>query len=303
MSKRGDITEDYLDEDPEIPGQKYALLSFLSPENVLARKDEFFFEKFVNAYEIDWKIKNLEKFLADTVARINNSLTEHANTLEKGGQQEGADLCRKCYVRVDDVMSEYQGFIRKQQREINRTRITEDYKDFLFREQQKLEDEFHAANDFRTTVRGIKVRGVVRDEREAQQRVKRLQASDKIHNIFMAEVGKWTPWDPAPSQIQDQEYAQEELNALMKKYRENEQNREVFFEEQKKAGRLPGQTQSKAGMFGPNGGSMEVLSNTETGVQNTVEGGGQFTGVFSGPADLAMQRKMEQGQQEKEKEQ
>ena len=28
-------TEDYLTEDPEVPGQKYCLLSFLSPENVL----------------------------------------------------------------------------------------------------------------------------------------------------------------------------------------------------------------------------------------------------------------------------
>jgi hypothetical protein len=294
MSKRVNLTEDYLDEDPDIPGQKYALLSFLSPENVLARKDEFFFEKFVKAYEIDWKVKNLEKFLADTVARINNSLTDHANTLEKAGQQEGADLCRKCYVRVDDIMGEYQGFIRKHQREINSTRIAEDYKDFLFREQQKLEDEFHAANDFRTTVRGIKVRGVVRDEREAQQRVKRLQASDKIHNIFMAEVGKWTPWDPAPSQIQDQEYAQEELNALMKKYRENEQNREIFFEEQKKAGRLPGQAPSRAGQFGSNSGSIEVVTDTVSEPSHNSVDGGQFTDIFRGPADLALQRKMDE---------
>jgi len=299
MSKR-DLTEDFLDEDPEIPGQKYALVSFLSPENVLARKDEFFFERFVKSYEIDWKIKNLEKFLAETVTNINNTLTEYATKLEKDGQQEIADLCRKNYIRIDDIMTDYQNFVRKQQREINRTRISEDYKDFLFHEQAKLEDEFHAANDFRTTVRGLKIRGVVRDEREAQQRVKRLQATDKIHNIFMAEVGKWTPWDPSPSQVQDQEYGQEELNNLMKKYRENEQNREVFFEEQKKAGRLPGQ-QNKAGMFGPSGKVMEVVKDegssegTATGGNSVVEAPGQFAGVFNGPADLALQRKMENG--------
>jgi hypothetical protein len=37
------VAEDFLDEDPEIPSQKYALLSFLSPNSVLEKKELFFF--------------------------------------------------------------------------------------------------------------------------------------------------------------------------------------------------------------------------------------------------------------------
>ena len=44
MSGTNDVKEDFLDEDNEIPGQRYVLLSFLSPEKVLARKDLFFFD-------------------------------------------------------------------------------------------------------------------------------------------------------------------------------------------------------------------------------------------------------------------
>jgi len=55
------VIEDFLDEDTEIPGQRYVLLSFLSPEKVLDKKELFFFQKFLHAYEVDWKIKNLEK--------------------------------------------------------------------------------------------------------------------------------------------------------------------------------------------------------------------------------------------------
>ena len=35
--------EDFLTEDADVPGQKFCLLSFLSPEKVLANKDMFFF--------------------------------------------------------------------------------------------------------------------------------------------------------------------------------------------------------------------------------------------------------------------
>lgn len=44
--------EDFLDEDPEISGQKVCLISFLSPEKVIAKKDLFFFQSFLNKYEI-----------------------------------------------------------------------------------------------------------------------------------------------------------------------------------------------------------------------------------------------------------
>ena len=38
---------DYLEEDAEIPTQRYAIISFLSPERVIKQKEQFFAEKFV----------------------------------------------------------------------------------------------------------------------------------------------------------------------------------------------------------------------------------------------------------------
>jgi hypothetical protein len=302
MSKAAPIREDYLDEDPEISGQKYALLSFISPENVLQSKDQFFFERFLKHYEIQWKVKNLEQFLASTVTEINDKLSLHVKELEKVGQQDAADICRKSYIKVDEVLGKYQGFVAKNQKEISKVKLADDYKDFMFKEQTKLDDEFHSENDFKTTVRGVKVRGVVRDEREAQLRVKKLQANDRIHNIFMAEVGKWTPWDPSPHQVQDQEYAQEELNTLMKKYKENEQSKDQFFEEQKKNKRAPGDPAK----FGAADKVIEVISDDATAVEgaavvaaaggagNAVMGGSSnYAGLFDAPGDLAIARKME----------
>ena len=46
------VVVDYLDEDPEIPTQRYAIISFISPEKVIKQKAEFMNEKF-NKYKMD----------------------------------------------------------------------------------------------------------------------------------------------------------------------------------------------------------------------------------------------------------
>jgi len=77
------VVEDFLDEDAEIPGQRYVLLSFLSPEKVLDKKELYFFQKFLQAYEVDWKVKNLEKFMVDVVKSVNDQLDDRIKELEK----------------------------------------------------------------------------------------------------------------------------------------------------------------------------------------------------------------------------
>lgn len=276
------VVEDYLDEDQEIPGQKFVLLSFLSPESVIARKDHFFFQEFLKSYELEWKIKGLEKFLATTVIDINKQLEEHVTALEKDGQTAAAEICRKNYLKVEDVLTPYQEFVKKNQREINKTKITEAWDDFLFANRERLEAEFHAANDFQTSMRGLKVRGVAGSQKEAEIRAKKIQQKDKYHNILLGEVGKWLPWDPAPSQVSEQEYAQQELNTLMQKYKENEDAKEKFFEERKKGG---AGAKKVIGMGGETGGAAGgAAASLEDAVGN----------MFGATGDLALQRKMEQ---------
>lgn len=282
--------EDYLDEDEVIAGQKYALVSFLSPENVLEKKELFFFERFLHSYEVDTKIKGLEAFLADRVNTINRDLDEKANALDKDGKGELADLCRKNRIPIDTVMEEYQTFVRKQQKDLNKTKIQAAYDDFLFKEQAKLEEEYHAKNNFQTSIRGFKVRAVARDEKEAEMRAKKLQKSDKYHNIYCSEIGKWTPWDPKPHLVADQEYAQEELNNLMKKYRENEDDKSAFFNEQKKTGHKPAEKK----LFGPATDSstpVATISRVDAAV-NEVVNEVVNDALFGGPADLVLERKM-----------
>lgn len=271
MSKDTAVIEDFLDEDTEIPGQKFVLLSFLSPEKVLEKKELYFFQKFMQSYEVDWKVKNLEKFLVDTVKSMNEELDEHARELEKKDQFDAAQICRKNRLQIDNVINQYSSFVQKSRSEITKTKIVESYDDFMYANKTKLEDEFYALNEFRTSMRGLKVRGVYGNQKEAELKAKKLQGKDKYHNIFLGEVGKWTPWDPSPHEIKDQEYANNELNNLMGKYKENEDNREKFFDERTK------------------GQSKQVFGASTSGSSST----GQFDSMFGSQGDLALQRKME----------
>ena len=268
------VVEDFLDEDTEIPGQRYVLLSFLSPEKVLDKKELYFFQKFLQGYEVDWKVKNLEKFMVDVVKNVNDQLDDRIKELEKNDQFDQATICRKNRLRVDDIMTDYGSFVQKNRADLNKTKIAEAYDDFMYANKTKLEDEFYALNDFRTSMRGVKVRGVCGNPKEAELKAKKLQNKDKYHNIFLADVGKWTPWDPQPHEVTDQEYNNDQLNNLMRKYKENEDNREKFFDERTKVGAAGASTKQVFGGAGAN--PSEALS-----------------GMFSSNGDLAVQRKME----------
>jgi hypothetical protein len=232
------VKEDFLEEDGEIPGQRFVLLSFLSPETVLARKDQYIFEQFLKQYEITWKTKNLEKFLAKQVMDFNTKLDSEAARLSDANLGDASELCRQARIPVDTVLSSYQDYVKEHAKDITATTIKDSYDDFLFANAKKLEDDFFAKNNFQTTVRGLKVRGSYSTQEEAAARAKKLQRNDPIHNIYVATVGKWLAWDPKPNDVADQEYAEDELNTLMKAYKENEEQKEQFFKEHGKGGKV-----------------------------------------------------------------
>ncbi len=281
--------EDFLTEDPEISSQKVVLLSFLSPEKILANKDVYFFTQFVRDYEIQWKTSKIETWMSGQLQAINEKLEKLAGELDKAEQKESAKTVRENLVRVDRFVEEFQEYKRKAQKEIKETVIQDAYDEFMFKNTAKLEDEFHAKNEFRTTIRGIKVRGVYSSEAEAQVRAKKLQKSDPNFNIYMGSVGKWMAWDPDPSRVPNQEYANEQLNTLMSKYRENEDARNEFYTEQKR--QRIGQAKTVKLDDAAEESSSNVVSNSNAAGDGG--GGTSYDGMFNAPGDLAIQRRME----------
>ena len=290
--------ESFLSDDPDIPSQRWCLLSFISPENVLNRKDPFFFAAFLRQYELQVRVKCLEEFLVKTVQRFNAKMEEESNRLSAADLSGAAVLCRNSMLQIEPFITDFQKFSKDKQRELSASKLQEEYDDFMYKNGAQLEDDFYAKNDFRTTVRGLKIRGAYSTREEAESRAKKLQKMDADHNIFVGQVGKWLPWDPAPSAIAEHEYAEDQLNTLMKKYKENEEAREQFHKEQRSRAKnksvvsMPGGSQQEGDYNSSKNVSVSRVEE-DSSVPSLGTDASSFSGMFSGPADLAIQRKME----------
>jgi hypothetical protein len=87
----------------------------------------------------------------------------------------------------------------------------------------------------KTTLSGIKIRGAFNTYSDACDHSKKLQAIDPAFNVFVGEMGKWLPFDPNPDSqaVKDSEYANDELNKMMKGYLENQEKAKIYHEQRK----------------------------------------------------------------------
>ena len=108
------------------------------------------------------------------------------------------------------------------------------YKDFTYKHEDSLQKEFDERNEFKTSVRGIKVRGVYQSKQEAEMRASKLHKSDSNFHVFVGQVGYWLPWNPCADKIEDEQFLDSGLNELMEKYKENNINKDLLYEEQKR---------------------------------------------------------------------
>ena len=162
-----ELNEDFLENDAPIHGQKYVLLSFVSPEKFIAQKNLFSFHKYLKQNNSDYEL-DFQKF-------------------------------------------------------------QDEWRNFIYTNEENINSEYSELVDFRTTVRGIKVRGSYDTYREAKVKAARLQKVDRAFSVFIGQVGFWLPWDPNPDGIQDQEYLNSQLNTLVHEYQKNQQYRDEVF--------------------------------------------------------------------------
>ena len=205
-----DVEEDYLDVDKPISGQNFYCVSFVSPEKILEQKDKFMFYHYERAVN----------------KRVSTMLDEGLTSLIDKSSDGNVD--------VADVIS-LKKSIEKTCKEYDLTfeQFKDKFEDFKFGNEEKIGEAFDKANDFRTSMRGVKVRGVYDTKREADVRAAVLQRQDPLFDVFVGQVGYWCPWDPNPQKIADIEYMNNDLNKLVKEYKSNEAKKDMFYQEQK----------------------------------------------------------------------
>ena len=203
------VEEDFLEVDKPVPGQNYCCISFVSPDKVLEKKEKFMYHHYLQ-WRIQQYTKNFDEMMAEIVDHCEDNTVEISKVVQ---------LKKKMKKMYQDDKVEFKDFKEK-------------YEDFMFRENENLSKVFDDENNFKTSVRGVKVRGVYDTYREAEVRAKVLQRQDQSFDVFVGQVGYWLPWDPESNKVDNQEYMNDDLNKLVKGYKDNETKKDMFYQEQ-----------------------------------------------------------------------
>jgi hypothetical protein len=199
---------DLLEEDKPISGQKFVCMSFVSPDKVLKQKEIFLFEEFLKNWDFN---KSMEKFL-----QFVNFISFKYN------------------ISFEDLNTDFKDFIQEEKSNLSKSNLADDYKTYLDNNEDELQKKFDVQNNFQTSTRGLKIRGVYPTQEEAELRCKMLREIDSNHDIMVGPVGLWMPWDPEAYKTGRVEYMEEELNQLMHEKSKNETNAKTAFEQRVK---------------------------------------------------------------------
>ena len=187
---------DVLDQDEKIAGQGFCCISFLSPDKILEKRELFLFDQFVQQYDF---IKSMNKF-GDFINY----------------------LSYKYGLNSEKVFDDYNEFCKEEQDRLKSESVSDDFQNFLDKNEDKLTEQFQREHAFQTSVRGLKTRGNFSTQEEAEFHCKKLRERDPNHDIFVAPVGVWLPWDPNAYKTGRVEFMEEELNKLHQEKIKNE---------------------------------------------------------------------------------
>jgi len=195
---------DLCDEDQPIAGQKFACISFVSPEKILKKRETFLFDQFIKQWDFTKSLAKFFDFLHFLAYKYN--------------------------LKIDDIVSDFNEFAKEEESKLKENSTEDDYKNFLDKKEDDLNAQFQSEHAFQTSVRGLKVRGVFPSQEEAEIRCKKLREIDPNHDIYVGPVGMWIPWDPDAYKTGRIEFMEEELNQLHKEKMKNEERAKQEFE-------------------------------------------------------------------------
>ena len=195
---------DLCDEDAPIAGQKFACMSFISPEKILKKRETYLFDQFVKQWDF---VKSMTKF---------NDFLHYASY--------------KYNLNIEELLNDFNEFSKEEETKLKENTTEDDYKNFLDKQEDALNEKFNREHSFQTSVRGLKIRGVFPSQDEAELRCKKLREYDPNHDIYVGPIGMWIPWDPDAYKTGRVEFMEEELNQLHQEKMKNEEKAKQEFE-------------------------------------------------------------------------
>lgn len=183
-----------LDVDPEIPDQKYPVLSFMFPNDVVQKKESFFVQEF-------WK------------------------TLSKSPQFR----LLKEYANNETIPTE----VRESLQMIVELPMAEQYETFLSKNYEKLHEVYRKRTNNLADTYGVMFRGAFPTLEQAKAHTDKLCEREKTFHKFVGLQGHWLPLDSTAADfIGDQKYTNENLNNLMSDFQKQQKKKDEHYQQE-----------------------------------------------------------------------
>ena len=222
-----DTSEDYLDEDSPVHGQKYCVLSFAEKANDLLTEEETF--DFIH-FMMNQSPEDFMKLMG------RNSQTGRSEVLEESQESQERDpekdhkalwgndlenLDKKSWEKVEPKLNDkWEGLY---------FRILKAYTKFKRDNDVYLKNRYLTVFGEKRVDRLIKVRGSFKTIEKAQARVKELKMDDKYHTYYISEVGRWGQFNPPAWATNDYKTANAKMNELiMENRKEKDKAKNAF---------------------------------------------------------------------------
>lgn len=209
--------------------QKWAVISFISPNDLIKKKFVFDSTRFLY-HDINKQLVDMSSHVVTFINNEFNKLIESKiNELSEKKDKMLVESLKdiKTNLKLDE---EFQSSMILRQYKMDENEIMDRFESYCLTNHKNLEQEFSKNNNNQTSLRGVKIRGSFETLEEARSRANHVRNNIEQHiHAYVIPVGVWVPWDPNPDVAQDQEYMLDELNNLMGQYKENVENvKEVF---------------------------------------------------------------------------
>jgi DNA polymerase III gamma/tau subunit len=117
-------------------------------------------------------------------------------------------------------------------KEISYQEVEDLFESYVIAHSEKVFQEFDETNDFKTSTRGIKFRGVYDTLKEARVRAEVLKRKDPNFDTWIGQAGYWCPLEPHANgnESLEQQFSEPILNQLYTAKQDNTINKETVFD-------------------------------------------------------------------------
>lgn len=232
-----DKKRDFLVIDPQVPGQDWCVLSFITPTDLERKRQLYLMDHFLAETINEYIVSSTRDMCRRINAKFFKEMNDKIEQLKASKNPNHDVIAKEMHKIRKELETNEEEFatLCTHQHKLDLEDTQAKFEDFVISHGEKLNEEFSKQNGHQVSMMGIKFSGAFPFKEQAEERAQFLAENvERGVDHFVGQSFYWLPFNPDPNAIKDRRYQNQELNRLMEEKRQNEEMRNQYFEERKR---------------------------------------------------------------------